>query len=120
MGNFSFTSLSSLNDFTPLSQVEVGISLAASGVMKNIIIVSRCLSCWPYEGDPTHSIGHFSFRGFYAGTEVASMELRAPLGTTWKKGEDYLMYVKIKKLSGRELFGDVLRARLLSEIMMQD
>lgn len=48
------------------------------------------------------------------------MELRAPLGMAWKKGEDYLMYVKIKKLSGKELFGDVLRARLLSEIMMQD
>jgi hypothetical protein len=110
----------SLNDFIPLSQVEVGICLAAYLFMKNIIVVSRCLSRWPSEGDPTHSIGHFSFRGFYLGTEIAAMELRAPLGTIWKKGEDYLMYVRIKKLSGRELYGDVLRARLLTEIMMQD
>lgn len=85
--------------------------------MKNTIIVSRCLSHW---SELNGNWGHFAFKGFLMGEEVTSLILKSPDGIMLEKGEDYLMFVKIVKLSRGKLNGEVLKIKRLSEVMMDD
>lgn len=84
--------------------------------MNTIIVVSHCDK--RHRGTP--ETGEFAFKGFYAGEEIERLYLIAPLGVRWEKGEDYLLFVKVMLIENKQLTGEVLKLRKLTEVMMLD
>lgn len=78
--------------------------------MRTVIIISRCLTESP--GKP-----NFHFKGHFAGEFIATLQLKCNERTDWKKGEDYLMYVRVERVQGGILIGEVLRSRALDELV---
>lgn len=82
--------------------------------MRTLIAVTRCSKSRPDKGE-------FSFRGFYAGVEITKLELWPGEGIAdWKRGEDYILYIRVYSTQQGILQGSVLRSRLLEELVCRD
>jgi hypothetical protein len=65
--------------------------------------------------------GEFSFKGFYAGEEIGRLSLTSKAGIAeWKRGEDYVLYIRVHHIVGGTLSGEVLRSRSLDELACRD
>lgn len=82
--------------------------------MRTLIAISRCLKTRTESGE-------FSFKGFYAGEEIKKLELQLDPGQIpWKKGEDYILYIRVLSIKAGVLTGSVTRSRLLDELVCRD
>ena len=82
--------------------------------MRTLIAITRCLKCRTDRGE-------FSFKGFYAGEEITRLDLKPDVGIAeWKRGEDYILYIRVKSIQEGIMRGNVLRSRLLDELACKD
>lgn len=78
--------------------------------MRTVIVVSLCLDDRP--GRP-----NFHFRGCFAGAEVKALQLEPSIEDEWKKGEEYILYVRVREVREGVLRGEVIRSRPLVELV---
>lgn len=82
--------------------------------MRTLIAISRCLKSYPDGGE-------FSFKGFYVGEEIIRLVLQSASGPiVWKKGEDYVLYIRVLSIETGILKGQVIRSRSLDELVSKD
>jgi hypothetical protein len=82
--------------------------------MRTLIAITRCLKARSDRGE-------FSFKGFYAGEEITKLDLKPDAGIAeWKRGEDYILYIRVHTIHAGTMRGNVLRSRLLDELVCRD
>jgi len=82
--------------------------------MRTLIAITRCLKSRTDRGE-------FSFKGFYAGEEIKKLHLERDVGIAeWKRGEDYILYIRVYSIQQGIMRGSVLRSRLLDELSCRD
>ncbi len=81
--------------------------------MKTVIIVSKCLRVTKF--DPQTSWYEFHFKGVFAGEAIKKVMLLGSQSFSIKKGEEYLMYVKLLSCEQGLLKGTILKAKILDE-----
>ena len=86
---------------------------ALMDVMKNIIIVSKCIRISPYSSEENYY--YFHFKGVFAGDLLKEVILRGRKEFTIAKGEEYLIYVQMTALDKGILWGKILRIKPLDE-----
>lgn len=81
--------------------------------MKTVIIVSKCLRVTKF--NLSQMTYDFHFKGVYAGEVVKKVILQGDLGLEVKKGEEYLMYVRLISFHRGILQGHILKLKRLEE-----
>lgn len=81
--------------------------------MKTVIIVSKCLRVTKFH--LSQRTYEFHFKGVYAGEVVKKVILQGELKLEIKKGEEYLMYVRLISLQAGILQGHILKLKRLEE-----
>lgn len=91
----------------------VGLLLALSAYMKTVIIVSKCLRVTKY--NPVESWYEFHFKGVCAGEALRKVLLRGRHDFGIKRGEEYLIYVRMISFENGILKGVIIKIRKLEE-----
>ncbi len=81
-------------------------------VMKNIIIVSKCIRITPYSSDENYY--YFHFKGVFAGDLLKEVILRGRKEFSIEKAEEYLIYVQMTALEKGTLWGKIVKIKPLS------
>ncbi len=89
------------------------MTTALSDVMKNIIIVSKCIRITPFSSEENYY--YFHFKGVFAGDLLKEVILRGRKEFLIKKGEEYLIYVQMTSLEKGTLWGRILRIKPLDK-----
>lgn len=92
---------------------KAGTVLALSVTMKTVIIVSKCLRVTKL--GPDESWYDFHFKGVCAGVSLKRVVLKGKHDLNLKKGEEYLLYVRMLSCEDGVLKGMVLKSRRLEE-----
>ncbi|MBY0516165.1 MAG: hypothetical protein K2P81_04615 [Bacteriovoracaceae bacterium] len=75
--------------------------------MKSIIVISYCSKVKSQESQRAE----FNFHGYYLGSEIRSLDIWAPDGIKWIKGEGYLIYLNAVEINKKVLFGRALKVK---------
>jgi len=81
--------------------------------MKKIIIVTKCLK----NSLTSPGVAQFSFRGFYAGYKIKSLNIYHD-SFPWDKDEEYIIYLIVTKITHHCLEGRALKIKKLKDFMM--
>lgn len=81
--------------------------------MKTVIIVSKCLRVTKYT--PEESWYEFHFKGVCAGESLRKVLLRGRHDFDIKRGEEYLMYVRMLSFENGTLKGIIIKLKKLDE-----
>ena len=81
--------------------------------MKTVIIVSKCLRVTKFSSH--ESDYEFHFKGVCAGEVLRKIILRGSHDCGVKKGEEYLIYLKMISFEGGTLKGVILKVKLIDE-----
>lgn len=92
------------------------LSETKGGILRNLIIVSRCLGIDRIRTKTC--LLNFHFKGVLRGDVVKGLKLEAQDMNHYQVGEDYIMYIEMIHLHKKILWGRVLKARKISEMKM--
>lgn len=81
--------------------------------MKTVIIVSKCSHV--IKLNSSESWFQFHFKGVCAGEALRKVMLKGRKDFNIKKGEEYLMYVRLISCSQGVLKGEILKLKLLTD-----
>jgi hypothetical protein len=81
--------------------------------MNTVIIVSKCLRVTNFTFNKKKY--EFHFRGVFVGNKIRRIELTGASDLNIKKGEEYILYVKIVTLENGIIKGFILKSRDLEQ-----
>jgi hypothetical protein len=82
--------------------------------MKKILVVTRCLKI----SLQIPGVAQFSFRGFYSGHTIRSIQI-AHESFVWEKDEEYVIYLWVMDVKKDCLQGKAIKVKKLSDFLME-
>ena len=82
--------------------------------MKKILVVTKCLK----NSLQIPGVAQFSFRGFYSGHKIRSIQI-AHESFEWEKDEEYVIYLWVIEVKKNCLQGKAIKVKKLRDFLME-